>query len=149
MLIISIRAPARGATTVQAETLQALEFQSALPRGERRDFFYCSFSGGAISIRAPARGATKFNEVWELAKEFQSALPRGERQEVQSMEKVENTISIRAPARGATYPFLLKLPRLHISIRAPARGATRCFVSIHRFANFNPRSREGSDARRV
>ena len=56
-------------------------------------------------------------------------------------------ISIHAPARGATLTTLLFFSTSPISIHAPARGATpltspSCIAS----ANFNPRSREGSDS---
>ena len=54
---ISIRAPARGATPVQIISGSSWQFQSALPRGERR----C------------------FRSITTRPREFQSALPRGER----------------------------------------------------------------------
>ena len=55
--VISIRAPARGAT-----------------------FAYDDFSFvGYISIRAPARGATANCRICDASMIFQSALPRGER----------------------------------------------------------------------
>ena len=56
-------------------------------------------------------------------------------------------ISIHAPARGATfYPWML-LVNMEISIHAPARGATSIPSLLACFAaDFNPRSREGSDA---
>ena len=78
-------------------------------------------------------------------------------------------ISIHAPARGAT-PLMVKImPSSFISIHAPARGATENAAadakitgfqstlprgerllasgSLFRPADFNPRSREGSDRR--
>ena len=56
-------------------------------------------------------------------------------------------ISIHAPARGATVLLRSSCTVVCISIHAPARGATpltspSCIAS----ANFNPRSREGSDS---
>ena len=98
---ISIRAPTRGATVRLGEILGTVEFQSALPRGERRtdqrygcphaDFNPRSHEGSDlqkvnlcpadyISIRAPAWGATNFHAV---------------------IRDIRN-ISIRAPAWGAT-----------------------------------------------
>ena len=56
-LIISIRAPARGATPAKVPAMNNAIFQSALPRGERLIL--------AVQIR--------------VAVIFQSALPRGER----------------------------------------------------------------------
>ena len=122
------------------------EFQSTLPRGERRlanvwrwrsvRYFNPRSREGSdhgqlhcgstedISIHAPARGATT------------------------PLYGVENyhVISIHAPARGATIscaePFRIKI----ISIHAPARGATDCcFYTLDNLRHFNPRSREGSD----
>ncbi len=81
----------------------ALEFQSTLPRGERRFPAY-PFTQGI---------------------QFQSTLPRGERRHFSP----------------GLYPFHM------ISIHAPARGATRLRRRSGRdIRNFNPRSREGSDA---
>ena len=57
-------------------------------------------------------------------------------------------ISIHAPARGATTLVLRDSNAITISIHAPARGATRDVrreLVVERY--FNPRSREGSDAR--
>ena len=103
-----------------------------------------------ISIHAPAKGATGTPKV---------------------MPCLVN-ISIHAPAKGATFYNLVNIRCLCISIHAPAKGATSVstppilcssFISIHapakgatlkkrektsRSANFNPRSREGSDCSR-
>ena len=78
--IISIRAPARGATKLR--------------HGDRVT--------GTISIRAPARGATQNSRHWRRCKRFQSALPRGERHFAPILSNAIACISIRAPARGAT-----------------------------------------------
>ena len=80
--------------------LQQIQFQSALPRGERpgartldtliKNFNPRSREGSdgintnrllfsLISIRAPARGATSIQRALRSAFQFQSALPRGER----------------------------------------------------------------------
>ena len=121
---ISIHAPARGATTQMEIFTMAVQFQSTLPRGERRWWRSCGRNATSISIHAPARGATKcvsvINDVYD--------------------------ISIHAPARGATFYILFYVcittdfnPRSRegsdvkkyadsngksISIHAPARGAT-------------------------
>ena len=145
--LVSIRAPARGATQGQ---------QQGHPQGR-------------VSIRAPARGATFDRASRDLARlgfnsrsregsdhidactpthidrfqfalprgerprssisasgstQFQFALPRGERLVDGSDILPDLMVSIRAPARGAT----LLRPRFAlngiVSIRAPARGAT-------------------------
>ncbi len=58
--VISIHAPARGATTSHVEDVDRTPvFQSTLPRGERLDCKYCPLMfRELISIHAPARGAT-------------------------------------------------------------------------------------------
>ena len=59
------------------------------------------------------------------------------------------TISIHAPAKGATFKIRALTQDENISIHAPAKGAT--LILGHTPAgmlNFNPRSREGSDAKR-
>ena len=167
MCIYSIHAPARGATSYQIQGGKAQIFQSTLPRGERRctDCMNtgwiisihapargatCSCAGcifsTPISIHAPARGATSLRYTSSATIKFQSTLPRGERRFLSGFT-------------GTLYLFQSTLPRgerrlgmdgagyMHISIHAPARGATN---SAHYDplcnANFNPRSREGSDA---
>ena len=59
-VLISIRAPARGATgtAIVTRPRSSAIFQSALPRGERRRVIISIIRVIWISIRAPARGAT-------------------------------------------------------------------------------------------
>ena len=55
-------------------------------------------------------------------------------------------ISIHAPAKGATKSADQFVGFSYISIHAPAKGATNCTsITKNDIANFNPRSREGSD----
>ena len=77
-----------------------------------------------ISIHAPARGATAQSHPMKLSHKFQSTLPRGERLILFVSVTVVTPISIHAPARGATLSF-------------QATGVNPVY--------FNPRSREGSD----
>ena len=147
MLLISIRAPARGAT---GSTLQCfrfvIQFQSALPRGERRsgairlnNFFIISIRAPArgatitsnrsvrlirISIRAPARGATcTFTHILSI-RQFQSALPRGERQGALETNPDGSVFQSALPRGERHFPVLFCYLHRVISIRAPARGAT-------------------------
>ena len=106
---ISIHAPTRGATIIQAESCVAIHrFQSTLPRGERR-------ITGILEM---------FPQV------FQSTLPRGERPCGRRLIWCVGYISIHAPTRGATIIQAESSCNLHISIHAPTRGAT---FSIHRY----------------
>ncbi len=124
MQLVSIHAPARGATE-QNEELLNLQ---------------------GVSIHAPARGATRREENKIGATMFQSTRPRGARRVQSIWQWRHNAVSIHAPARGATNELAVVSALFAVSIHAPARGATR----FHRPAfqcigGFNPRAREGRD----
>ena len=102
---VSIRAPARGATTKKAGIACCTGFQFALPRGERP------------RRRSHPSGSAR----------FQFALPRGERPRGAVPIAITPDVSIRAPARGATYSRNAYDDAIMVSIRAPARGATYPF----------------------
>ncbi len=100
--IISIRAPARGATLFPDH----------------------GTVGHPISIRAPARGATSEIIDYTEINQFQFAPPRGGRRASRSLSNCLAQFQF-APPRGGR-PFRFQRERRHpISIRAPARGATR------------------------
>ena len=117
--VISIRAPAWGATIGILLQVLRWQFQSALPRGERRlrctgtvrgaNYFNprsrvgsdisrpYTYNAHTISIRAPAWGATLASTVnGDVIKKFQSALPRGERRyyeaRMQIIEKFQSAL---------------------------------------------------------
>ena len=78
--VISIRAPAGGATLRDFEGLSPEEFQSALPQGGETKNETHNYPTEIISIRAPAGGETCNIQPETAAKlVFQSALPQGER----------------------------------------------------------------------
>ena len=83
MLVVSIHAPAWGATRVDpAQGLLDL-----------------------VSIHAPAWGATRRLTVPKLTdKQFQSTHPRGVRPAAQRWAAGMEAVSIHAPAWGATHP---------------------------------------------
>ena len=77
---ISIHAPTRGATPLQAILARILIFQSTLPREERPTLIACVDVFLTISIHAPTRGATfTHSSISTLVTAFQSTLPREER----------------------------------------------------------------------
>ena len=123
--VISIHAPARGATCVLALLLDNFrQFQSTLPRGERLSLRFSRLVAILISIHAPARGATRplfvLGHIW--------------------------FISIHAPARGATVRHVSVYFDIQFQSTLP-RGERRISsVLIMSTIYFNPRSREGSDA---
>ncbi len=125
-VMISIHAPARGATEQVILTVWTALFQSTLPRGERQRGFVYQGAGNKFQSTLP-RGERHFPIHCSLSGLFlfQSTLPRGERREFDSKETaVHIAISIHAPARGAT-SFVSSSPVSGvISIHAPARGAT-------------------------
>ena len=168
--MVSIHAPAWGATGPLYFSIVSVLFQSTHPHGVRhngtsnttdttgfnpRTRMGCDrlvtipVSRYSVSIHAPARGATV------------PIVPKFRRYGV----------SIHAPARGATdYNDVIKSVS-DVSIHAPARGATRvvCGVSLplpfqsthphgvrrvhrrrrHRDEGFNPRTRTGCDKKRM
>ena len=124
---ISIHAPAKGATYRAMPELCSGSFQSTLPRRERRG-----------SARRSCRCAWTFQSTLPrrerlctlvsmvVARSFQSTLPRRER---------------RTPGSGKSYhlAFQSTLPRRE-------RRSPLCRWAAGEGKNFNPRSREGSDA---
>ena len=101
--VISIPAPAWGATTGTAKRTEHGEFQFPPPRGGRR-------------LTASQSSRTK---------RFQFPPPRGGRQCGRPGKQPVLFISIPAPAWGATHPAGLPSSDANISIPAPAWGATR------------------------
>ena len=139
---ISIRAPARGATTVSVcAEFSGSNFNPRSREGsdawQKADWLYYQ-----ISIRAPARGATGRPCQLLYVKGFQSALPRGERLPLtRGMLQVHdfNPRSREGSDRIHTAVFSICNT---ISIRAPARGATCTFthiLSIRQFQSALPR----------
>ena len=166
---ISIHAPTRGATQKDRLKGGKNEFQSTLPRGERRAELQALETVQAISIHAPTRGATG-----RTCKDGNTV-----------------DISIHAPTRGATLASVMDIsysinfnPRSHEGSdninrempeytfefqstlpRGERRRKSQAVLQSHKFQstlprgerryqalelrykyqNFNPRSHEGSD----
>ena len=122
---VSIRAPARGATSEAQATI--LRFRRFNPRPRTGGDWepwgpnccVCPFQsapphGGRLRSASASAGEPP----------FQSAPPHGGRRQGRSRSSAGCAVSIRAPARGAT-TFGLSIRRgTAVSIRAPARGAT-------------------------
>ena len=80
MWVISILAPARGATKDSAHASAAANISILAPaRGATSSHFVAVERDLVISILAPARGATRFRNTTVCQSVFQSSLPRGER----------------------------------------------------------------------
>ena len=123
-ILISIHAPARGATC-GFPVISAICF---------------------ISIHAPARGATSARQLTELFLTISIHAPaRGATDQFQERD-IALSISIHAPARGATpSPSVFHFCVSRFQSTLP-RGERLCGSSeMVTTSNFNPRSREGSD----
>ena len=122
--IISIHAPTRGATLTSAKRYRIFVFQSTLPRGERpeteKELHAYEYN---FNPRSHEGSDAVTVESSLLTSIFQSTLPRGERH-------------IGAEIHSARSVFQSTLPRGE----RPSWGA-----GGWRFADFNPRSHEGSD----
>ena len=166
--MVSIHAPAKGATLSKIVVGSASRFQSTLPRRERLLWFPIQMILSVfqstlprrerrhigdlkgllpfVSIHAPAKGATPMTDQMYQTLLFQSTLPRRERRTSGIPATLVARVSIHAPAKGATANFRVWFSDCRVSIHAPAKGATigKAFTGINT-VSFNPRSREGSD----
>ncbi len=148
--LVSIHAPARGATTsghrcaapgpgfnpraregrdlelVLGGRLQRVVSIHAPARGATRERLVC-VRRSPVSIHAPARGATCIaSATFAGLPRFQSTRPRGARPQSLGVCHEQRNVSIHAPARGATGGCATaQETTLVVSIHAPARGATR------------------------
>ena len=122
--MVSIHAPAKGATGFPVFISGACKFQSTLPRRERHMILLTDDPEIHVSIHAPAKGAT-LHGVYG---------------------KIYIKVSIHAPAKGATsLETVLYHGRVCFNPRS-REGSDGLFRSAARHdRRFNPRSREGSD----
>ena len=142
---ISIRAPAWGATL--ADSSICFNVRDFNPRSRvGSDVYTINLAlDVGISIRAPAWGATAGYANSARCYEFQSALPRGERQFTDFQFLSPFTISIRAPAWGATHHLMVLTGCRGFQSALPRGERLNAFARSLSLADFNPRSRVGSD----
>ena len=150
---ISIHAPAKGATLARRpdaavlsdfnprsregsdvqhlrRLLSCSEFQSTLPRRERRHTHVSSVSNITISIHAPAKGATyRTYNVIHYSQHFNPRSREGSDLCGDILGLLVG-ISIHAPAKGATVVYDRVDASSGISIHAPAKGATTRWTII-------------------
>ena len=146
LFLISIHAPAKGATTEKCvRTKKRNTFQSTLPRRERQAEFQINPIKVSISIHAPAKGATgPGDEYIELVKISIHAPAKGATKR-QKQARTKSDISIHAPAKGATGAKGEKRQKKKFQSTLPRRERQKGRRSWQKMRNFNPRSREGSD----
>ena len=170
ILIVSIHAPARGATSCccpppacierfnpraregrdqssAPSTPHSASFQSTRPRGARPRLAMTSLSSLAFQSTRP-RGARPRHLgflVWVQA--FQSTRPRGARHMDGVQVLAISEVSIHAPARGATWRPASRCCSRGFQSTRP-RGARHALVDDDLLpGSFNPRAREGRDLR--
>ena len=101
------------------------EFQSTLPRRERRPELCRLPHQYYISIHAPAKGATEGLFLdYEVIQYFNPRSREGSDGTPIAHAITAITISIHAPAKGATERPEYRIFADGISIHAPAKGAT-------------------------
>ena len=145
--MISIHAPAWGATPIPSSLPSRWRFQSTHPRGVRRGRPRGDHPrGGHFNPRTRVGCDFSGQAARSAAFGFQSTHPRGVRPRlsylsisalnisihapawgatlIMTVAKIERAISIHAPAWGATTYSVILLLIKHISIHAPAWGAT-------------------------
>ena len=125
--MVSIHAPAWGATPTSDDTVFGYQFQSTHPRGVR------------LFPQNPNNIYACFNPRTRVGCDGGEDLhPRG-----------GDGVSIHAPAWGATLGGVVEIPDQAVSIHAPAWGATPAWqFSCGILTGFNPRTRVGCDLRR-
>ena len=135
---VSIHAPARGATCrCHAQCCHRHGVSIHAPRaGSDLIAHVHALDPICVSIHAPARGATiscifcRCHDLW-----FQSTLPRGERLDVDMGMQLRTSVSIHAPARGATDLHVTDCRVVLFQSTLPARGATTPTASSRRDRN--------------
>ena len=119
-------------------------FQSTLPRRERRKRWFRNADFLHFNPRS-REGSDQYNSVRSGAERFQSTLPRRERLGSAVPAVTVDVFQSTLPRRERPH-HIRPASTAGISIHAPAKGATIGRVEKEvRKANFNPRSREGSD----
>ena len=122
-LIVSIHAPARGATRCFVIFCRVRKFQSTHPHGVRHRNWYLLCDGSGFNPRT--RTGCDYLHIG-----FGRTV----------------LVSIHAPARGATKTGKPATPHIAVSIHAPARGATMKSHPVQSsWPCFNPRTRTGCD----
>ena len=143
LTIVSIHAPARGATTTDHRECQNGCFNSRAREG-RDEIAVGNLFLHLVSIHAPARGATFPPPVANELPKFQFTRPRGARPVGLEFQASNSGFNSRA-REGRDALGLADHKRADVSIHAPARGATSFPPPFPEVRRFNSRAREGRD----
>ena len=165
--MVSIRAPAWGATRSRKSPRSSARFQFALPRGERRAVASVTPLAVTFQFALPRGERRRLLMRTGRFSGFQFALPRGERpgaaarcetgRSFNSRSRVgsdimgsggarRTSVSIRAPAWGATKVLNKTIASFAFQFALPRGERPLCRAGCRGMAGFNSRSRVGSDA---
>ena len=123
-----------------------MQFQSTLPRRERRRKPKQGTNHVNISIHAPAKGATHRIRDLQRKDRFQSTLPRRERHRLHLIKRSDMNFNPRS-REGSDGKYLYGIRRQHHFNPRSREGSDdlRQMGQGRPCRDFNPRSREGSD----
>jgi len=143
--IVSIHAPARGATDIQTVPSPPCYVSIHAPARGATRARHRHHRLRPVSIHAPARGATHYRLESGQSTVFQSTPPRGGRRTTDWSPVSPRCFNPRPRAGGDALQIGVR--SVHgVSIHAPARGATRIYSPQVRSRQcFNPRPRAGGD----
>ncbi len=121
--LISIHAPAQGATPVHGQLIEPVQFQSTHPHRVRHPARTMARKKDDFNPRTRTGCDTGASAGWARSTNFNPRTRTGCDPEERD-EAFVTVISIHAPAQGATPVFRDHCHRHGISIHAPAQGAT-------------------------
>ena len=124
VLVVSIHAPARGATPFGRRANVLRRFQSTHPHGVRLSNVRTCVIPDDVSIHAPARGATLDWFLFYHLSKFQSTHPHGVRRKRCCLRGKVNCFNPRTRTGCDQSNQKDKHNASKVSIHAPARGAT-------------------------
>ena len=143
---VSIHAPTKGATNVNASGYLILRFQSTLPRRERQSYNRIIQSCKSFNPRSHEGSDGVHVQIRMSVTCFNPRSHEGSDGVIQPLEDNHIYVSIHAPTKGATYFIASPVSATEVSIHAPTKGATDVSVAYYDTGGrFNPRSHEGSD----
>ena len=122
--LISIHAPAKGATRIDTEDVDKIKFQSTLPRRERLHDKLLIIK--MLDFNPHSREGSDFMLIFRVhhLNNFNPRSREGSDSYIATQFETRE-ISIHAPAKGATGLSDSERALGYISIHAPAKGATR------------------------
>ncbi len=123
-----------------------MQFQSTLPRRERRRKPKQGTNHVNISIHAPAKGATHRIRDLQRKDRFQSTLPRRERHRLHLIKRSDMNFNPRSREGSDVAALAICDANTNFNPRSREGSDGKYLYGIRRQHHFNPRSREGSDA---